>query len=286
MNFAGLMPPYSEYKGARFVVIPVPYEMTSTYGKGSIAGPNAIIEASNYLELYDEEINSVPAEAGIATLNPIHPLTGAEDMISQVTSVTESVMADNKIPVLLGGEHTISYAGVKAASMKFARFSVLQFDAHADLRDVYLGSKYNHACTMARIREITDAVQVGIRSLSYEESGIVNELRKNDRLFFAKDVAGGARLERIIEHLDDNVYITFDLDAFDPSIMSSTGTPEPGGLIWDDTLRILKSVCTSRNIIGFDLMELAPQPGRHDCDFTAAKLAYKMMAYINRRLDR
>jgi agmatinase len=279
-SFGGLRKPFSDYGTARFAVLPVPYEMTTSYMKGTAKGPRAIIDASRYLELYDEELDRNTAEEGIATLKPL-PVKGGPDIVGgRIRAKVRKIASDGKLPVVLGGEHSITPSVARALKDVHGEISVLQFDAHADLRDSYHGLRHSHACAMARTREHADTVQVGIRSVGEEESALVKRLRAEGRLFFAQDVLGGRRCREIIAPLKDKVHITFDVDAFDPSIMPSTGTPEPGGLGWYDALTMLRAVAAARTVVGFDLMELTPQANKAP-DFTAAKLAYRMMGYAS-----
>ena len=279
-GFCGLEKPFSDYECARYAVLPAPYERTTSYGKGTSKGPNAIIEASRYLELYDEELDATPAETGIATLKPL-AVDGRQPnaMAHAIRKAVAVLLGDGKIPVVLGGEHSITPAAVDAVAECFGDVSVLQFDAHSDLREEYHGNRHSHACAMARSREHADTVHVGIRSLGAEEAPLVKRLRAEGKLYFATDVIGKDRVMDIVGALKDRVYVTFDVDAFDPSIMPSTGTPEPGGLGWYDVLGILRGVCRERAVVGFDIMELSPNPGNKAPDFTAAKLAYKMIGY-------
>ncbi|MFH0863075.1 MAG: agmatinase [Candidatus Altiarchaeota archaeon] len=280
--FCGLDASHSGYANARFVVLPVPYELTTSYGKGAARGPAAILEASRYLELYDEELDCTPAECGIATLQPLSIKAGPEVMIRTVEASVGRVLADGKFPVVFGGEHSVSVGVAKAVADMHCGVSVLQFDAHSDLRESYGGSRYSHACAMARIREFADTVHVGIRSLGDDEADLVKRLRAEGKLYFASDVLQRDRTADIISALKEKVFITFDVDGFDPSIMPSTGTPEPGGLGWYDSLKILKSVIGEREVVGFDLMELSPEKNKSP-DFLAAKLAYKVMGYVSCR---
>jgi agmatinase len=279
-NFCGLTGIYGDYQKSLISVLPVPYERTTSYLKGTKFGPKALIDASRYLELYDEELGYVPAEAGISTLRPLNTTGGPDRMLKDVEKNVASILNDGKIPVVLGGEHSISPGVVAAMAKHHGDITVLQLDAHSDIRDSYEGSSYSHACAMARVREYSNTVQVGIRSMGEEEAEIVNQLKSQKRIFFAKDVITRDCIPDIIEGLTDKVYITFDVDALDPSIMPSTGTPEPGGLTWYDSLSILRAVATKRTVVGFDIMELSPQKASRYADFTAAKLTYKIMGYI------
>jgi agmatinase len=278
-TFCGLKGGFSAYAAAKFAVLPVPYDRTTSYGKGTGKGPKAIINASRYLELYDEELYCNPAEAGIATLKPLKVAAKPEKMADDVRASVLGILEDGKVPVLLGGEHSISSGAVAAMKEHHGEITVLQFDAHADLKETYQGTPFSHACAMARIRQHAETVQVGIRSLADEEAELVKRLRAERRLFYSTDVLERDCIGDILGSLGEKVYVTFDVDAFDPSLMPSTGTPEPGGLFWYDVMRILRAACDGRHIVGFDVNELAPIPGLHAPDFTAAKLAYKLMGY-------
>jgi len=277
-NFAELHDSFSNYKSSKVAILPVPYEKTTTYIKGTAKGPQAIIDASRNMELYDEELDKNICEIGICTLEELEIKEKPELMVDIVCQNVKKLVENGKFPVIIGGEHSITPGCVRAFSEN--DFSVLQIDAHADLREDYQGSKFNHACTMKRCHDVTkNIVQVGIRSLSLEES----EFAKKNKLeiFWAKDIVDNDKwFEEAIFKLKDNVYITFDLDAFDPSIMASTGTPEPGGLNYYQTLRFLKKVCEERNVVGFDVVELCPNEKDVSSDFTAAKLIYKLIGYV------
>jgi agmatinase len=280
-KFAGLGKPFSDYKTARFVVIPVPYEKTTSYGKGTARGPDAILAASRYMELYDEELDRNTAETGIATLKPVVVDDEPQVLVKELRSVCQKVVSDGKFPVVLGGEHSISLGLLLALKDHYKDVSVLHFDAHADLRDEYFGSKYSHACVMRRIREHAPAVQVGIRSLSDDETDIFKKERKN--IFTASEMLEKDRTSDIVGRLGKNVFITFDVDVFDPSIMASTGTPEPGGLGWYDVLKVLRAVSGEKNIVGFDAVELSPVKGLSAPDYTVARLVYRLMGYVGMR---
>jgi agmatinase len=283
-KFCGLNEPFSDYGKAKFAVIPVPYEKTTSYGKGTAGGPNAILEASRYMELYDEELDCNTAESGIATLKPVLSDDSPEELTEELQRVCVKVLKDKKFPVVLGGEHSISLGMLLALKDQYKDVSVLQFDAHADLRDTYQGSKHSHACVMRRIREHAPAVQVGIRSFSDDEADIVKKERKS--IFMAAEMQRRDYTKEIVSRLGKNVFITFDVDAFDPSIMPSTGTPEPGGMGWYDALRILRAVSQERNVVGFDAVELAPNPQTTAPDYTVSRLVYRVMGYVNQRNDK
>jgi len=269
-SFLDIAPPYTEYKTAKFAVIPVPYEKTVSYGSGTAKGPDAILKASQHVEDYDIELDRETCRAGI------HVGKGIKD-IKEIRGRIKKILEDKKIPVMLGGEHSITLFAVEACKEKYKNLSVLQFDAHADLRDTYHGSKYSHACAARRILEICPAVQVGIRSMSKSEmdyaksSGQISKIHTAEKLEI---------VENVCAQLSKDVYITFDVDVFDPSVMPSTGTPEPGGLDYYEVLDILRGVAREKNIVGFDVVELAPVKGIHHPDFTIAKLIYKLMGYI------
>lgn len=282
-RFCGLNEPFSDYGKARFAVIPVPYEKTTSYGKGTAGGPNAILEASRYMELYDEELDCNTAESGIATLKPVLSDDSPEELTEELRRVCAKVLKDKKFPVVLGGEHSISLGMLLALKDRYKDVSVLQFDAHADLRDTYQGSKHSHACIMRRIREHAPAVQVGIRSFSDDEADTVKKERKN--IFMAAEMQRCDYTKEIISRLGKNVFVTFDVDAFDPSIMPSTGTPEPGGIGWYDALNILRAVSQERNVVGFDAVELAPNPQTTAPDYTIARLVYRVMGYVNQKMQ-
>lgn len=279
MNFGGIYPECS-LRDAKFIVIPVPYDLTSTYQPGSRRGPAAIIEASTNMELYDEESRKETYMAGIHTTLPVAiDARGPKNMVNIVRKKISRIAKLNKIPVMLGGEHSITLGAVQAMIEKYPKLTVLQFDAHADLRDTYQESPYSHACVARRISEICPLVQVGIRSMSKEEGEFLPQSKvKSYSADFVLEKKNWA--ETVCNDLRGDVFITIDLDVFDPSIMPATGTPEPGGLYWKDILHLLKLVSASCNIRGFDVVELAPLPGVVAPDFMAAKLIYRLMGYI------
>jgi agmatinase len=278
-TYGGLLPEESAFARAQVVILPIPYEQTTTYGTGTKEGPQALIAASRHMELYDEELDYEVYQVGIHTLRELETLaSGPQAMLERITEVTGDLLRHGKFVVGLGGEHTISFGLVRAFAERFPGLSVLQFDAHADLRDSYQGTPYNHASVLRRISELVPAVQVGIRSLSREEAAWVKA--RGVRLFYASEVVGSPHVATAIgEALTDHVYITICLDGLDPSIMPAVGTPEPGGLGWYDVLRIVRRVAETRHIVGFDVVELFPIPGNIAPDFLAAKLVYKVLGY-------
>lgn len=261
----------STYNKAKFVVVPVPYEATTTYGKGTRKGPAAILAASKYVEDFDEELGFETCDrAPIHTLKPVS-VTGCRLQVA-------GLLRDKKIPVVLGGEHSITPYVVKACAKEYKNLSVLQFDAHADLRDSYKGSKNNHACVMRRVLEICPAVQVGLRNISKEGWEFAKKTGQLKKIHWAEKLE---LVEKIESQLSKNVYITIDVDVFDPSVVPAVGTPEPGGMYWYEVLDILKAVCATKNVVGFDVMELSPRKADIASDFAAAKLVYKVIGYIS-----
>lgn len=276
MNYGDLPEKYSTLGSSRIVILPVPFDGTSTWGKGADLGPQAIIEASNNMEIYDIETDTEVHLLGIHTAEPVHVDSNPESMTGTVYKEVKKYLNKNKFTVTLGGEHSVSIGAIQAHAEKYQDLTIVQIDAHADLRDEYLGSKYNHACVMARAREFAPCVQIGIRSMSVEESFVVEQ----GRIFYARDINDNETWKYdMLSVLSNNVYITFDLDAFDPSIMPSTGTPEPGGLLWFQTIEILRRISEKSNIVGFDVVELAPNPDLKAPDFLASKLIYKLLTY-------
>lgn len=279
-NFLGLSSEQADYSCARIAILPVPYEKTVSYKGGTAKGPAAIIEASTQVELYDEELASEPFMIGVATLEPLKVQGLATPQMSErVSLAVAKIIADGKAPFIFGGEHSITPAIVKAVKSAHGDVTVVQLDAHADLRQEFEGDRLSHACAMARVREMCPAVQVGIRSLSSEEALWVK--RDNLPVFFAHEMRAISKwIDDAVRKIStEKVYITIDIDAFDASIMPATGTPEPGGMSWYDVTSFIKKITEAKQVVGFDLVEFSPIPGLHACDFTAAKLAYKCIGY-------
>ncbi len=275
-NFGDLPEEYSNLEQAEIVILPVPYDRTSTWIKGSDKGPADIIEASGNMELYDIETDYEVYRKGIYTADPVDGQMPPENMVETVREKVRHYIRKNKYVVVIGGEHSVSIGSVMAHIEKSANMTVLQLDAHSDLRDEYEGSGYNHACVMARIVELCPIVQVGIRSMGFSEKAALD----TRRMFFAEDIRQNKDwIEKVTSKLSKKVYITIDLDVFDPSIMPSTGTPEPGGLLWYDVLELLKSVFNDKEVVGFDVVELCPDERNKAPDFLAAKLIYKLLSY-------
>lgn len=277
MNFADLPEGYTNFDSSRIVILPVPYDGTSTWGKGADRGPEAILEASANMEIYDIETDSEVYTNGIHTALPVTENSSAEKMSEAVYDRVKELLSARKFPVLLGGEHSVTIGSVKAFAEIYNNFSVLQIDAHTDLRDEYLGSRFNHACVMARVREWCPYVQVGIRSMDASEKESVLD----GRIFYAHEIAGkpSGWMDRVTRQLSGNVYVTIDLDSIDPAYMPSTGTPEPGGLTYREVLDLVKKVIDTKNVVGLDVVELAPNPDNKAPDFLASKLIYQILSY-------
>lgn len=275
MNYAGIEDEYAQLETAKVVLIPVPYDGTSTWIKGADKGPEAFLDASANMELYDIETESEPYKQGIYLADPIIENSSPENMCKTVHATTKKYLEENKLVTLFGGEHSISIWAIKAFYEKFDNLTVLQIDAHSDLRQEYHGSKCNHACALADAQKNTNLIQVGIRSMDSEELPYMNK----SNVFFAHDIQINPNwIEDVLNLCTENIYITIDLDAFDPSIMPSTGTPEPGGLTWYQVMNLLKKVFERFEVRGFDLNELCPNPQAKASDFLAAKLYYRMLA--------
>lgn len=281
MNFGAIEGRWTRYSKARFVVLPVPYDLTSTYGSGSRLGPAAILTASANMELYDEQLGREIYEEGIFTAPALEVEAGGPDrMIAAVRRAVASYLADGKVPVLLGGEHSVTLGAVQAAREAFPGIRVLHLDAHADLRDSYQGTPFSHACVARRVREVCPLVEVGIRSMSAEEARFAR--REKVEIFGADFLHDDPRaVETIASRLEGDVYVTVDLDCLDPAVMPSTGTPEPGGLTWRQVTSLIRAVAERCAIRGFDVVELAPLPGMVAPDFLAARLVYRIMGYIS-----
>lgn len=268
---------HAQYDNASIVILPIPYDGTSTWMKGADKGPDAIIQASRNMYLYDIETGTEVYRRGIFTDRPVSEKRSPESMTAAVRERVLRHCAAGKFVVALGGEHSVSIGAVRAHAEVYPGLSVLQLDAHADLQQEYNGSLCNHACVMARVRELCPAVQVGIRSVDECEIRSV----PSDEIFFAHRLRHDPDwMERAVSLLTDKVYVTIDLDAFDPSIVPATGTPEPGGLLWYEALDLLKLVAAKRMVVGFDIVELCPRRTLWHCDFLAAKLTYQFLSYI------
>jgi N1-aminopropylagmatine ureohydrolase len=278
-NFGGLSNERAGFQDARVLIWPVPFEKTVSYGVGTRNGPHAIIDASRNMELFDEEIGGDTSAIGIHTLDAADADKEPDEMMQHLYEETRRLLDSDKFICMLGGEHSISSPVIRAHHEKYPNLSVLQIDAHADLRDEYDGTKFSHASVMRRVLEFCPAVQVGIRSLSAEEAKAIPSLPT--KVFFAKDIVGHTKwIEEAVAALDSDVYLTIDVDGFDPSLIPTTGTPEPGGLLWYDVLSLIKTTAQKRRIIGMDVTELSTSPGNNSPSFLTAKLIYKSLGYI------
>jgi agmatinase len=275
-NFGGLPEEFTDYKKAQVVVVPVPFDLTTSWISGTSHGPKALIEASGYMELYDIETKSEVYRKIIAT-DPDVDAANTEELNQRVYERVSKHIDAMKFVVTLGGEHSISYGAAKAHTEKFSDLSILHLDAHTDRREEFEDNKFSHACTLRRISELNpDIVSVGIRSLDITELQYIDE----KKVFYAEDIFHSMNwVEDVIKLLKPNVYLTFDLDVFDPAIMPSTGTPEPGGMYWYQVLNLLKEVTKARNLVGCDVVELSPNEVNKGPDFMAAKLIYKILSY-------
>lgn len=278
-NFGSLPAEYASLESSRVVVLPVPYDSTTSYRSGARDGPRAILDASGYLEMYDIELKKDICEVGIHTLPELQPvMRGPEAMIERVYQVMKGHGVADKLMVMLGGEHSLTLGAVRALKERHRDLSVLQLDAHADLRDEYMGTKYGHASVMRRVWECCPIVQVGLRSLCREEWDFM-EAQGLKPVYASELMEEEKSYLPAIAALSQHVYITVDLDVFDPSVLPAVGTPEPGGLNWYQVMRVLKEVALRKRIVGIDVMELCPQEGSTASAFLAAKLAYKLMGY-------
>jgi agmatinase len=275
-TFAGIEPRFAEYDNAAILLQSIPYDGTSTWGKGADSGFEAFVEASENMELYDIETNSEVYRRGVHMLPALTESSSPEAMFQAVYENTKKLIRTGKFLTFFGGEHSISIGILKALYEAYPGITVLQMDAHTDLRPEYHGTPYNHACALYDASRNTNLVQVGIRSMDKAEMQFVNR----SACFFAEEIYGShSWMSKALDLMTDPVYITFDLDAFDPGIMPATGTPEPGGLDWNTTITFLRQVFEQRNVIGFDIVELAPDPHHKASNFLAAKLYYKMLSY-------
>ncbi len=273
-NYAGIPDKYARIDDAKVVLIPVPYDGTSTWQKGADKGPDAFLEASENMELYDIETQSEVYKQGIYLAPAVSENSSPEKMVESVYKTVKNYLKQDKFVTLFGGEHSVSIGSIRAFSESFEELSVVQIDAHADLRKSYEGSSCNHACALHEASKNTNLIQVGIRSMDASEKEFMDETR----VYFAHDLYEDW-MDDAIGQMTPNVFITIDLDAFDPSILPATGTPEPVGLLWYETLDFLKMIFKTKNVVGFDIVELCPNENHKASDFLAAKLYYKMLSY-------
>lgn len=280
-QFLGSENEFAQWEKAQFVILPVPYEGAVSYGHGTASAPEAILEASEYLEFYDEILKRCPHEVGIVTLAPTPISMDHARMHQIVFEKTHEILQHNKIPVLVGGDHSISSGAFRAFCEKYGSISCVQIDAHSDLRHQYEESIYSHASVLARIREMTpNALQIGIRSMSAEEA----ETIRKDQLMVCTMHEYRRRLfplDDALSRLPDPVYLTVDVDAMDWGVIASTGTPEPGGFYWDEAMELLEKIFSRKQVVGFDMVELSTSASDRNSPFAAAKLLYKMIAFCS-----
>jgi len=275
-TYAGIPEEFAKLEKAKVVLIPVPYDGTSTWQKGADKGPQAFLDASENMELYDIETDTEVYQQGVFLADAVTENSSPEAMVDAVHQATKRYIKKNKFVTIFGGEHSISIGTIRAFNEMYPNLTVLQLDAHADLRKEYEGSKCNHACAVYEASQTTNLIQVGIRSMDAIEKTVMDE----DKTYFAHEmVEDSTWMDSAIDQMTDNVFITIDLDVFDPSIMPSTGTPEPGGLLWYETLDFLRQIFEEKNVVGFDIVELCPNKDEKSSDFLAAKLYYKMLSY-------
>ena len=277
--FGGTVPHPSSFEKARAVILPVPVDRTTSYVGGTRNGPREILQASSHMELWDEELGIDVHPAGIFTLPEMElPFGELTPLMAEIQRVAGAVLQRDKFLVTLGGEHSITPPVVAAAVAKYPGLGVLQIDAHADLRDEYMGTRHNHACAIRRTLEHANVTQVGIRSLSSEEAAVADRL--NTTIFYDHSMRRDPSwVERVVDTLPETVYITIDVDGLDPAIMPATGTPEPGGLSWYEALALLRATIEHRRVVACDIVELSPLPGVMAPNFLCAKLVYKILTY-------
>ncbi len=275
-NYAGIPEEYAQLSHAKVVLIPVPYDGTSTWQKGADKGPEAFLEASENMELFDIETRTEVYRKGIYLADAVTEDSSPEAMVEAVHQSALDFISQGKFVTLFGGEHSISIGSIRAFQESFEDLTVVQLDAHADLRPSYEGSTCNHACALHEASKTTNLIQVGIRSMDISELEHMDE----SKTYFAHEMhVHKDWMKQSVDQMGENVFITIDLDGFDPSILPSTGTPEPGGLQWYETLEYLKLIFENRNVVGFDIVELCPKEDEKSSDFLAAKLYYKMLSY-------
>jgi agmatinase len=279
LGFGGALPETRSFDEAQIVILPVPVDRTTSYVGGTRNGPREILLASSHMELWDEEINADVHGTGIFTLPEMElPFGELAPLLDEIKRVASEIVRRDKFLVTLGGEHSITPPLVAAAAEKYSGLSVLQIDAHADLRDSYMGTRYNHACAMRRTLEFAPVTQVGIRSMSTEEAQAIPQLRT--KVFYDVSMRKNPNwIAEVVESMSERVYLTIDVDGMDPAIMPATGTPEPGGLSWYEMLALLRAVTERRTVVACDIVELSPLPGIMAPNFLCAKLVYKILSY-------
>ncbi|MCB9853845.1 MAG: agmatinase [Phycisphaerales bacterium] len=280
-NFLGLEPRYSDYKKSKYALLPIPYDATTSFQGGTRNGPRAILTASQQVELFDEEFGREFHQIGIHTLDSLAAnASGPEAMHGDIFNAAKRAVRDGKFLIGLGGEHSVTSALIKAVKTRHKQLSVLQIDAHADLRDQYEGTPYSHASVMRRVLEMgVSIVPVGIRNYSLDEHKFMK--KHGFSPISARETRENPQwIEQAVSSLTDNVYVTIDIDGFDPAYAPGTGTPEPGGLDWFQVTDLIRAVALEKTIVGADVVEVAPQPGSVQTEFLAAKLVYKLISQI------
>lgn len=282
-NFLCLPRPLSDYQTAKYAIMPIPYDASVSWRSGAKYGPSAVIAASEHMENYDDELDAEYHVAGIATLEPIEPdVSGPEAMCKRIEHAADRVLDDGKTLIGLGGEHSVSIGLFRAIQKRVPDVSVLHIDAHADMRDQYQSSPFSHACVMRRIAETGAKIaSVAVRSISREEWDFLQS--KPDQILAVTGMRiarGDEWLDTVLNHLSDNVYVSIDIDGFDPSVAPGTGTPEPGGIDWFEGCALLRAVAEEKQIVGADLVEISPVPGQTVTEHLGARLIYKIISYI------
>jgi agmatinase len=279
LPFGGTLPHVRNFQDSKAVILPVPIDRTTSYVGGTRNGPREILIASSHMELWDEEVGADVHGAGIFTLPEMElPFGELPAVMDEIQRVAYEVLSRDKFLVTLGGEHSITPPLVAAAAQRYPGISVLQIDAHADLRDSYMGTIHNHACAMRRVLDLAPVTQVGIRSLSTEEAAALSRLKTT--IFYDVSMRRDPNwIERVVDSLGDTVYVTIDVDGIDPAVMPATGTPEPGGLSWYEMLALLRATLTRRRVVACDVVELSPIPGLVAPNFLCSKLVYKILTY-------
>ena len=277
--FGGTTPTTTDFTNARVVILPIPLDRTTSYMPGTRTGPHEILVASSHMELWDEETQTDVHSIGIYTLPEMElPFASMDEVVCEIRRVVTELVNRGKFPLVLGGEHSITPAVVEAVATKYPGLSVLQIDAHADLREAFMGTPHNHACAMRRTLQFARTTQVGIRSLSSEEAAAAPTLLTE--IFYDFNMRNDPDwMDHVVDSLSETVYITIDVDGLDPAIMPATGTPEPGGLSWYEALALLRRVIERRTVVGCDIVELSPLPGNIAPNFLCAKLIYKILSY-------
>lgn len=283
-TYAGIPQKFGKYENAKVILTSLPFDGTSTWGKGADKGFKAFMDASANMELYDIETNSEPYKNGVYVEKPLKLKNCTpEEMVLKVYKTVSEQLKSGKLLTYFGGEHSVSIGILRAFAKKYKKLTVLQLDAHTDLRPAYMGTKYNHACAVSEAQHYTNLIQVGIRSMDISEKKYLQK----DKVYFAHQIMDNDYwMEEAIKKMTNDVYITLDLDVFDAAIMPSTGTPEPGGMQWYPLLQFLRMVFLRKNIVGFDIVELAPSKGNKAPEFLTAKLYYKMLAYYFERVKK